>query len=327
MKKIYLIFSVFAFLFYSCDNEFDVNASWEEVMVVYGLLNPAEEQQYIRVNKAYLGEGNALDMASVSDSIQYNNTDLEVSVSTQINGEVINILFHDTIIEKDTGLFAIDNNIIYTAFIPEDINFFSSNRTYTLNITNVITNNTINANTDVIDDFSFSAFNPSYKFGFYNPSIIDSDSSQFLTKTLSWNQFPNGIIYQLTLKFNYLENGVENSLSWQQPINNYQGGAMSAKLEGARFFSFLRSQLEYSESVVREYVDLDLIMTVGTSDLATYINLNEPLTGIVQQRPEFTNIHNGLGIFSSRYVYVESGLGITLDTQDYIINELDRNFQ
>ncbi len=324
MKKIYLIFSFLALLFYSCDNEFDVNSSWEEIMIVYGLLNPAEEQQYIRINKAYLGEGNALNMATISDSIQY-NSDIEVSVSTEINGEIIDVLFHDTIIEKDTGIFAIDNNIIYTAIIPKSLNFFSSDRVYNLNVNNLITNNSVSANTGVIDNFSFLSFNPSYKFGFYNPS--QPDSSKFLVKTLSWNKFPNGNIYQLILKFNYLEDGILNSLNWQQPITNYEGSSMTVRLEGARFFSFLRSQLNDNNSVTREYVDIDLIMIVGTEELETYINTNKPLTGIVQQRPEFTNINNGIGLFTSRYIHIEPGLGITLDTQDFIINELGRNFQ
>ena len=35
-------------------------------------------------------------------------------------------------------------------------------------------------------------------------------------------------------------------------------------------------------------------MTIGTSDLATYIAMNEPYEGLVQERPSFSNIDNGL---------------------------------
>ena len=45
---------------------------------------------------------------------------------------------------------------------------------------------------------------------------------------------------------------------------------------------------------VRNFDHLDLVMTVGTSDLDTYIKVNEPITGIVQERPHFTNINNGI---------------------------------
>jgi hypothetical protein len=35
-------------------------------------------------------------------------------------------------------------------------------------------------------------------------------------------------------------------------------------------------------------------------DIYTYINVNEPSIGIVQKKPEFTNVVNGIGVFSSR---------------------------
>ena len=68
-------------------------------------------------------------------------------------------------------------------------------------------------------------------------------------------------------------------------------------------------------------------MTVGTEDLDTYLKVNEPITGIVQQRPVFTNINNGIGIFSSRYTFTLSQIDLTDFTKDYLINELDLNFQ
>ena len=43
-------------LFSGCDNEVDINADWKETIVVYGLLNPNDSIQYIKVNKAFLNE-------------------------------------------------------------------------------------------------------------------------------------------------------------------------------------------------------------------------------------------------------------------------------
>ena len=45
MKKIYLLVSVFAIIFTSCDTDFDVNAEWEEVTVVYGLLDAGDDNE------------------------------------------------------------------------------------------------------------------------------------------------------------------------------------------------------------------------------------------------------------------------------------------
>ena len=45
MKKIYLILSVFAIVFTACETDFDVNATWEEVTVVYGLLDAGDGKE------------------------------------------------------------------------------------------------------------------------------------------------------------------------------------------------------------------------------------------------------------------------------------------
>jgi hypothetical protein len=39
---------------------------------------------------------------------------------------------------------------------------------------------------------------------------------------------------------------------------------------------------------------------MGNDDLKSYIEVNSPATGIVQERPIYTNISNGIGLFASR---------------------------
>ena len=70
-------------------------------------------------------------------------------------------------------------------------------------------------------------------------------------------------------------------------------------------------------------------MTVGSEDLNTYIKVNKPITGIVQERPQFTNINNGIGLFSSRYTKVRYGFPLTSSSIDFLksTDGLDRNFQ
>src|SRR6187200_3718731 len=86
MKKI-LVFLLSPFLF-SCSTDFDTIADYKEITVVYGLLNPYDSNEVlIRVNKAYLGEGNALIMAQQQDSINYAHA-LDVTLEKITNGVV-----------------------------------------------------------------------------------------------------------------------------------------------------------------------------------------------------------------------------------------------
>ena len=62
--KLYQLFVCFLVVFSSCETDFDVNAEWDDVTIVYGLLDPNNEIQLIKINKAYLGAGDAIQMAS-----------------------------------------------------------------------------------------------------------------------------------------------------------------------------------------------------------------------------------------------------------------------
>ena len=84
MKKLLLLLALPALLV-SCSTDFDTTADYKEVMVVYGLLNQYDSVQYIKVNKAFLGDGNALIMAENSDSINYGDI-LDVTLEKIDNG-------------------------------------------------------------------------------------------------------------------------------------------------------------------------------------------------------------------------------------------------
>jgi hypothetical protein len=60
-----LIFSV------SCDNTIELEAPYQEIGVIYGLINPADSIHFVRIQKGYLGKGNALVMAQAIDSTYY----------------------------------------------------------------------------------------------------------------------------------------------------------------------------------------------------------------------------------------------------------------
>jgi len=47
---------------------------------------------------------------------------------------------------------------------------------------------------------------------------------------------------------------------------------------------------------------VDYIFSVAAEDLNTYMEVSEPSLSIVQERPSFSNIYNGIGLFSSRFV-------------------------
>ena len=330
MKNFFSLISLISFivLFKSCDTDFDVNAEAKEIIVVYALLDKSRDTQYVKINKAFLGENNALIMAQNSGSTNFLPSDLEVKVYKSTSNEVIDSVYLvDTVLVKEEGIFANDENIIYY-FVNN--NFLNGNSNYSLNVKNVNTQNSVNSNTNIINSFSFNNFNSNaFLFGFYNPS--QPDTLKFLSKTMEWNKVTNGEIYQLDLRFNYNEDDGNNltnkSLLFSQPLEEFTGGVMTSTIEGSKFFNFLQQNIQENENVVRRFLSIDIIMTIGTPELNTYIKVNEPITGIVQHRPQYSNIDNGIGLFSSRYTHTEYNIGLTTDSRNYLKNELNRSFE
>ena len=331
MKKIFLLINFIVLLFVSCETEFDVNAEGQEIMVVYGLLDSSKDTQYLKINKAFLGENDAMIMAQNSDLTNFYTGDLQVLIYKINNNEIVDsISLDDTLLFKENGVFPADENIIYY-FI--DNNFLTGGSSYYLSVKNVKNENSVNSSTNLINTFSFNNFNSTqFLFGFYNNNPQIPASERFLSKTMQWNKVPNGEIYQLDLRFNYSEKDkisqslINKSVLWSQPLEEFSGGLMTSEVEGVKFFNFLQQNIEENVDVERRFLSIDIIMTVGSTELNTYIKVNEPITGIVQHRPPYTNIMNGIGLFSSRYTY-SVNTSLTTDSRNYIINQLNRSFE
>lgn len=327
MKIKNLLFLILTLLF-SCETDFDVNANWKDVTIVYGLIDPNNDDQLIKINKAYLGQGDAIQMASISDSTNYDPSNLIVKIH-RVREQVFNtydtlstVVLTDTVLDKDDGLFSNDDNIIYTFKKPSS--FYNTNSIYVLEILNLSSGQKVTSETEIINSFSFESLNPSFEWGLYNGEL--ADSLRFRTKNIEWQNSNNGVIYQLDILINYLESGIVNSLSWSQPIVEYSSGNMSIKIKGDQFFQFLENNLD--NNTTKQFLNLDLVMTIGAQDLKTYIDVNQPFSGIVQERPVFSNIDNGVGLFSSRYTYDDiKGIELTNSTLNYMINDLDLGFE
>jgi hypothetical protein len=330
MKKIYLILSVFAIVFTACETDFDVNADWEETTVVFGLLDAAKDTQFIKISKAFLGEADALQIAQNSDSINFNKGELDVKI-TRINnnGSTDTIMLNEVRTLRDEGYFN-DSIVMYTFenfefqfnSLNQYTNFLNSNSEYELLIKNNITGNSVSSTTEIIKGFNFSSGIPtSNRLTFY----VDGLGYRF--PRFEWSAPENVEIFQFNLRFHYKENGLEKELSWNQTELGSNDNILI--LSGEDFFhQFLANNLAaLADDEEREFMNIDIEMTLGTQDLKTYIAVNEPITGIVQERPQFTNINNGIGLFSSRYTKVYYGLSLNPDSEKYIIEELGLNFK
>ncbi|MDB9910028.1 hypothetical protein OAC83_00230 [Flavobacteriales bacterium] len=326
MKKIYLLVSVFTIIFTSCDTDFDVNAEWEEVTVVYGLLDAGDEMktQQIKISKAFLGKMDALQMAQYADSINFDQGELAVKVIRVKNNGIRDTITLDEVPTlRNVGVFN-DSIIVYTF---ENNNFLNSNFEYELLIKNNITGNEVSSTTNIISEFNFD-MGAGFPFGFIETWIPGNPSAtKFSSTVVTWgNSTDNGLQYQIELIFNYNENDIAKNLIYTSTVLEETN---IFEFEGEKIFNFFKNELVKDPLIERKFLSIDLIMTVGSEDLKTYRIINEEITGIVQERPQFTNINNGIGLFSSRFTKNRENFQLANRTIQYLtsIDGFDRNFQ
>lgn len=291
------IISIFSLFVISCSTDFDITADWEDITIVYGLLNQNDSVHYIKINKAFLGESNALVMAQNPDSSSYGNN-IEVSLEEWSNGVHVNTFYFDTttIFDKKPGVFYYPQQILYKSKA-----YLNPSNIYKLVIYNKITQKIISSQTALIKPFTIEKPNPLQQINFASINPIE----------VKWNSAVNGKLYQVTVRFHYSETDINSNITTQKYVdwivgskisNNTSGGeVLTLSYNGDSFFENISQKIEYNPDVTRLEGKVEFIFSVAGEEFNTYMELNKPVSSIVQEKPQYTNITNGIGIFSCRY--------------------------
>ena len=310
-----LILIVVICTFSACKNDLQVNAPWKETTVVYGLLNPADSAQYIKINKAFLGPGNELSYAKIADSINYPNI-LNVTIQRYMNGSPYGNpvkLIRDSSIVKDPGTFANVPNILYRWDTPlnDPQKAVDVNSQYQLTIVNSQTGKTITGFTSVVGNI-IPSLTPTIPFSSKTIALTNLTNGVNSQIKVGWGTAPSGKVYNLVIRIRYHENNVPKYIDWNfgnmnsvdtmGAINN-TGDDMFQYFQGDAFYQFLGNQLSPMPANSRTFDSLDFIWNIGTLDLYTYIEVTTPSIGIVQEKPQFTDLNGGIGIFTSRATF------------------------
>jgi hypothetical protein len=304
MKKSSLILMFpLLFLFTTCSTDFDINADWKDIAVVYGLLDPTAPTQYIKLNKAFLGDADAYVMAREADSLFYPDAEVYIEPLDDTAhiydnyGNIVRIKLEETLdFQKDSGIFAFDYNKIYYTDEP-----ISADYQYGLLI-KIPGKENITSSTTLVDDLVITKPSLYDKVGF-------AASDYYLTYRAEWKTNEVAEIYNLTLRFHYREEYPEGEytfhyIDWAQPSKRKFGNDAELELEmsGEAFYQFVANSIDPGiEGTKRKALGIDFIFTLAAKELASYIDVNGPSEGIIQERPSFTNISNGIGVFSSLY--------------------------
>lgn len=303
--RIITISLLFLPFLYSCNKELKVNAEWTDITVVYGILSQNEDTTFIKITKAFLGPGDALQFAKIPDSSIYPDK-LDVKLEAWLGNQLVKTdsLFDTiTIHTKKVGdsIFYYPDQLVYycpTGQLNEEY-------TYKLKITNKKTGKVISSSTPLVHHFEVD--NP-------DPYIRSAEFIPGKPWDVKWEPAYGGKRYQLLIRFHYYETTstgtVEKSVDWIV-FNNYQvsdpyekkGQPITKTFNGDNFYTMVGIKIHIDHSVFSRVARrVDYIFSVASEDLNTYMEVTEPSLTIIQERPQFSNITNGIGLFASRYV-------------------------
>lgn len=313
MRNTVILFWAFiVLLFSSCETDFDVTAEYEDVTIVYGLLNQNDSIHHVKINKAFLGDGNLLEYASIEDSSTY-QTQLNVHLE-EIDGNQVRRTFEldtTTITNKEEGVFYHPEQIIYTTGENNKV-WLNENYEYRINIENPATGKTITAETPLVKDFDInkpllnSTFRPTLHFPLND-----------FNREVSWTTSENGKLYQLVVQFSLIEvdqqgDSTLRNIRWERfpdtRSNSSDGDETMQKFfTNNEFYQFVEDNVPYEDAeresqVQKRYSDkLDFEITVASEVFDTYIEVNKPSNSLIEYTPDYSNVENGIGLFSSRY--------------------------
>ena len=317
----------------SCSNDFSLNAPAKEIPIVYGLLSRADDTHYIRVERAFLEAATSgLELAQQADQLYFE--DIDVTIVRVSNQRAYSLERVDAVaagIERAEGIFATTPNILYK--IDAATLQLQEGEQYELVIRKDTETILTTAIATIVSDLRLNRPIPGNNK--LPIRILEEDEL-----TIIWAADETASFFDLQMHIHYDEWTATTSASPQQKtaIWNMSSNQMAidgpnkVEIEGIEFYRFLASAIPADASVLRLLTSIDIVIDAGGQELFQYINVGQANTGITsaQVLPQYTNLSEGLGVFSSRNQFLEKDFFIDTATKDLLKNGAltrDLNFQ
>lgn len=315
MKNIQITvkWAFFAYLFIlfnaSCNDELNLIESGKETPIVYGFLSLNDTATYIRVEHAFVdAKISAETIAKVADSLYYSNVTVtlvrvsnnEKFVLTRVNGNTEGYV-------RSAGIFATAPNYLYKiktstlAMRPDEQWRIIIQR-------NGDTKILAQATTKVIGNYTIFApqAGASLYLTYDNTFNVSIETTELTAK-----------FYDVRVIVNYDELigtvRTPKKTEWLLSGGSPRTGAdvqTYFRRNAKDFYISLANNIPINANATRYFKDFDIEVTAGGQELTDFTNIGIANIGITgsQAIPTYTNIENGLGLFTSRNKAVLRGI-------------------
>ena len=320
--SIYLVI-IFALLS-SCSEDIKLNGDFKETAVVYGLLDHADSLHFIKITRAFIGPGNALEIAQIPDSSYFEN--VELTVSEYIGGVFQRTwLLQDTLVankDVDGVFYAPEQKVYYFKTLPTVTSSMGVPGTVQTSPNTLLTSLKpgatykmkavinggefeVTGETELVNGLTTSASSQNFTFKFAD------DPAEYISTGVGVSSTGNSFIVnaQLDVFFDEYSGGTPTSKSfnWQLGENDVQPNTSTTFTAlGKSFYDLVKGNATDEASIdKRTFKGISVTITGGAEDLYNYMLVNKPTSSLAQSKPTYTNLavsndRRVVGIFSSR---------------------------
>lgn len=325
------VFHSFLLLFFtlvSCSTDVDLYTDYQDIPVVYGLINVQADTNYVKITKAFCSNNehpiDPFEAALVYDSSNYpGKLDVFIEELKSIQGQPFMptgrkmILDTITIHNKKEGLFYSPDQLMY--YTTERFNTNHGGDKYQYKISIVKPDyDTITAVTSVLaGDIYLSTARMNFQ-------STPTNKTSFLVFTST----EEGFLYEIAMQFNYREvrpgqPEVKKEISWSYGMKPLLAYEHIIDNSYKHFYSLnaLFNVLERAigndtvldanhPNVIRYIDDFYVSITAAGSDYYNYYQFVQAMQNSLSQTNEYSNINGGYGLFSS-HVSVKHKVGLS----------------
>lgn len=332
LLRLYAALLLVGIFFSACSTEVELEGPWRDIPIVYGFVARQDTAHYLRVEKAFLPrDGDARTVAQLPDSLYYD--ELLVQLEKLPGGARFSLQRVDGNQEgypREAGVFAAAPNFLYK-IRAADIGLEGGERL------RLILNRgeglpEVTAETVVLQDLILRNTSPA------SPINMAYDRQV----NIAWSAGAEAQLFDVRLVFHYLESlpGQPSELrprrlEWvldDALERQNDSERVSLAFPGEAFYIFLGQSLAADSRVIRVFEGIDLQVAAAGVELLELLQVSGAAQGITsfQSVPVYSNLSEGLGIFSSRAYSSRTGLtlnGPSLDSLRDGIHTQMLNFQ
>jgi hypothetical protein len=248
--------------------------------------------------------------AQIPDSTEYTDEQLANARIERVNasGNVVATMeLHDTIlINRPEGLFTWPVHKMYYFHGDLPNGHLAYEDKYRLVAD--AKGNHVEAITPIVNDLDFRS-----TVAGSNTLITFFQGQAYQPYAVRWYTTGNGRRYEMYYRFHYDE--VTDNGTTTKSFDSYIGSVVSSNqtgqednvsLNGELFYQTVANKVRYGnaadEAAVQSRIfrGIEFYAWVAAPDLHVYLQLANPISGIVEERPDYSNVTGGYGLFSSR---------------------------